>query len=155
MTVLPLTSPPSLWQRCLQNVLLLDEGVGKGSGFEEAVPLSPFSMFYLFTVFCVACTVGNNVFNGTVWNCTVYIHMLTYIHTYIHRGVSVPGACSMPMRESGSLDTKQDAHVRGNSNPLKVSMHSVSRVLDRQRNRSFDSRSSSENTARRRSTDLQ
>eukprot|EP01036_Dinobryon_divergens_P024682 gene24682-33154_t len=69
LTVLPLTSPPSFWQRCLQNVLLLDEQ-GAGPGFEEegVVPLSPFSIFYLFTAFCVTCTVGNNIFNGTAMN---------------------------------------------------------------------------------------
>lgn len=59
------------------------------------------------------------------------------------------------MSESGSLDTKHDAHERGNSSPRRVSMHSVSSVFDRQTNSSFASRRSSANTASRRSTDLQ
>ena len=60
----------------------------------------------------------------------------------------------MPIRESGSLDTKQEAQERGNNRLLSVSMHSVSSVLDAQINSSFASRNINANTASRFSTDL-
>ena len=64
-----------------------------------------------------------------------------------------PGASKRPDKASGRRDTKQEDHFKGNRRLRRVSIVSVSRVLEQQRNTILLSRSISAKTASKRSTE--